>query len=210
VHTLANALDPATWRFGHVAAPRMANATLRLLYMGTRTHEEDFAFLSRVMDRLHHSQPGKFSLTVIGIRQHDRADTPWLSVRSPPNFIGASYPGFVHWLERQEGFDLGVAPLVESDFNACKSHVKVLDYAAIGLPTVASAVPAYAHALRDGQGCRLVANTVEDWCKVLTQLHGDQKSLQQLAREAAGLVGSAPFEAGLQARRLRLHALSAA
>jgi len=210
VHALANALDPGTWELGRAFAPRAPSETLRLLYMGTRTHEEDFAFLSRVMDQLHQAHPGAFSLTVIGIRHHDRADASWLSVRSAQNFIGASYPGFVHWLQQQHGFDLGVAPLVESDFNGCKSHIKVLDYAAIGLPTLASAVPAYLHALRDGQGCRLVPNSVEDWCAVLTQLRGEPATLERLTRQSAALVEPAAFEAALQARRSRLLALSAA
>lgn len=210
VHALENALDPSIWDLGRAFAPCRPSDTFRLLYMGTRTHEQDFAFLSRVMDQLQQSHPGAFSLTVIGIRHHDRADAPWMSVLSPQNFIGASYPGFVHWLQQQHGFSVGVAPLVENAFNACKSHIKVLDYAAIGLPTVASAVPAYVHALRDGQGCRLVANTVEDWCAVLTQLRGEPETLDCLTRESAALVGPAPFEVALQARRMRLHALSAA
>jgi glycosyltransferase involved in cell wall biosynthesis len=208
VHTLPNTLDPSTWRLDAAPAAGAPEPVLRLLYMGTRTHEEDFAFLSRVMARLHQLHPGEFSLTVIGIRRHDRAETPWLQVRSAPNFIGASYPGFVHWLQQQSGFDLGVAPLVESDFNACKSHIKVLDYAALGLPSVASAVPAYAHALRDGHGCRLVPNDVEAWCRVLGQLRGDRAALATLALGARALVGEAAFAAAVEARAERLQALA--
>jgi glycosyltransferase involved in cell wall biosynthesis len=219
VHTLANALDPAIWRLdaplapatgllpGGAAASTTRDETLRLLYMGTRTHEEDFSFLAGVMSRLHERRPGAFSLTVIGVRPHDRVDMPWLQVRSAPNFIGASYPGFVHWLQQQSGFDVGVAPLIETDFNRCKSHVKVLDYAALGLPSVASDVPAYAHALRDGVDCRLVPNRVDAWCRALVQLRDDRRSLQAIALNARALVGQAPFEAGVRAREVRLEAL---
>jgi glycosyltransferase involved in cell wall biosynthesis len=209
VHTLSNTLDPTIWRLGGTPASDARSPTLRLLYMGTRTHEVDFAFLSGVMARLHETHPGAFSLTVIGVRQHDRSDVPWLMVRSPPNFIGASYPGFVHWLQQQSGFDLGVAPLIASDFNKCKSHVKVLDYAALGLPSVASDVPAYSHALRDGEDCRLVPNSVDAWCKVLVQLRGDEALLQAMARKAQSLVGVAAFDAGVAARSARLAELAA-
>jgi hypothetical protein len=210
VHALANALDPAVWRIGMQAQAYVPGSPLRLLYMGTRTHEEDFDFLSRVMERLHHTHPGAFSLTMIGIRQHDRSDAPWLGIHSPPRFIGASYPAFVHWLQEQHGFHLGVAPLIESDFNSCKSHIKVLDYAGLGLGSVASAVPAYAHALRNNRDCRLVPNTVDAWCDVLIELHGQPDSLRRLARQAGALVGQAPFESALQARLARLRALAIA
>jgi glycosyltransferase involved in cell wall biosynthesis len=208
VHTLSNSLDPTVWRPARVMETTPATGPLRLLYMGTRTHQVDFAFLSSVMERLQRTHPGAFSLTVIGIRHHDHADSPWLTVRSAPNYVGGSYPAFVHWLQNQSGFDLGVAPLVESAFNACKSHVKVLDYAALGLPSVASAVPAYAHALRDGQGCRLVPNSVEAWCQVLVNLHEDRALLRTLAEGAGALVGPAPFEAAVGERAKRLAALA--
>ena len=208
VHTLSNSLDPTVWRPARAMDATPTTGPLRMLYMGTRTHQVDFAFLSSVMERLQRTHAGAFSLTVIGIRHHDHADSPWLTVRSAPNYVGGSYPAFVHWLQNQSGFDLGVAPLVESAFNACKSHVKVLDYAALGLPSVASAVPAYAHALRDGHGCRLVPNSIDAWCQVLVDLHENRALLRALAEGAGTLVGPAPFEAAVGERAKRLAALA--
>jgi glycosyltransferase involved in cell wall biosynthesis len=208
VHTLANSIDPSVWRPARVLDAAPPGGPLRLLYMGTRTHQLDYAFLSGVMERLHRTHAGAFLLTVIGIRHHDHADMPWLKVRSAPNYVGGSYPAFVHWLQNQSGFDLGVAPLVDSAFNACKSHVKVLDYAALGLPSVASAVPAYAHALRDGLGCRLVPNDIDAWCQLLVDLHENRALLRTLADGAGALVGPAPFEVAVGERAKRLAALA--
>ena len=53
------------------------------------------------------------------------------------------------------GYDFGLAPLVRGRFNDCKSGIKVLDYAALGLPTMASAVPAYVESIPNGS-CILV------------------------------------------------------
>lgn len=36
--------------------------------------------------------------------------------------------------------DIGVAPLVDNEFNRCKSNLRVLEYSAMGIPTVASRV----------------------------------------------------------------------
>jgi glycosyltransferase involved in cell wall biosynthesis len=37
-------------------------------------------------------------------------------------------------------FDIGVAPLVDNEFNRCKSNLRVLEYSAMAVPTVASRV----------------------------------------------------------------------
>lgn len=39
--------------------------------------------------------------------------------------------------------DLAVAPLVDNDFNRCKSHLKVIEYGMLGIPVIASALPPY-------------------------------------------------------------------
>ncbi|MBA3486054.1 MAG: glycosyl transferase, partial [Lysobacter sp.] len=140
VSVLPNALDPRIWT--RVPPPTIGGRPVfRLLYMGTRTHDEDFAFLCRVMASLEALLPGRFRLTLVGVCQNPPVEAPWLELHGPPAEVGASYPAFVHWLQQQHGFDLGVAPLVSGPFNDCKSPIKVMDYAAMGLPALASRVP---------------------------------------------------------------------
>ena len=69
----------------------------------------------------------------------------------PPNAT-ATYPGFVNWITQQQGWDVGLAPLADTAFNRCKSAIKTLDYAALGLAVVASDVAAYRGSLADGPG----------------------------------------------------------
>jgi hypothetical protein len=73
---------------------------------------------------------------------------------------------------------------------------------------VASAVPAYAHALRDGLACRLVPNDIDAWCQVLVDLHENRALLRTLADGAGALVGPAPFEVAVGERAKRLAALA--
>lgn len=200
VAVMPNVLDPDLWNIaGRGPHARAEGAPLRLFYMGTRTHDEDFAFLCEVMDTLDARRPGRFELHLVGVRTDEAMTAPWLHARPIPGHVGASYFAFVHWLVRQRGFDLGVAPLLATAFNAGKSPIKVLDYAAMGLPALASAVPAYA-GLRTGIDCLHAANDVQAWCQALEWVDAHPEQTSALARRAGALVDPDVFAQGCQRR----------
>lgn len=202
----ANTLDPAIWAMPQHRTPQRGSAgCLRMVYMGTRTHDEDFGFLCAVMRVLEARLPGCFKLTVIGVCERPPEGAPWLDFLEPPLFLGASYPGFVHWLQQQQGFDLGVAPLLSNRFNDCKSPIKVLDYAALGLPTLASSMPAYTHSLRTGIDCFHADNRVSDWVDQLLKLAANRRALDHVAQTAALLVVPECFAAGARFRLGLIH-----
>lgn len=64
-------------------------------------------------------------------------------------------------------FDIGLAPLVDIPFNRCRSTVKVKEYAAAGVPWLASPVGDYAR-LGPKQGGRLVAD--DRWPEAIDRL----------------------------------------
>lgn len=210
VRTLPNALDPAIWRPIAALAPPARSGPFELLYMGTRTHAADFELVAAAMDLLEARLPGATRLSVIGVREHDRIDRPWLRVLNPPAYVGASYPAFVHWLQAQRGFDAGVAPLVADEFNRCKSHIKVLDYAAIGLPAIASDVPAYADALQHDVECVLTGNSPAQWAEAIASLADDPTRRTRLAGVAAALVSPQRFIEGAHTRLASLRNLGSA
>lgn len=138
----ANALDPRLWRDWRRHRPLpFAGERVRMLYMGTHTHGADFAMIRPALERLAGERPDSFELTVIGVSP-DIEPAPWMRRLSPPA-EAIAYPRFVRWLREQGPFDLGLAPLVDNDFNRGKSDIKLLDYAALGLATLASDGPAY-------------------------------------------------------------------
>ncbi|HEO8482263.1 TPA: hypothetical protein UMF72_000538 [Stenotrophomonas maltophilia] len=199
---MPNALDPDLW-----GAPRMPvqpMPKLKLVYMGTRTHDEDYAFLQRVLGRLQASRPGSFSLTLIGVNAASVALPDWVDVQSPPAHVGASYPAFVRWFVGQGPFDLGLAPLMATTFNRAKSGIKVLDYAAIGVPTLASDVPAYsAGAAGD---CLLVENDEAAWLDVLQQVVDSRAILEPIRQRIQHCVGEGHFAEAVERRWLRITA----
>ncbi len=208
VSVLANALDPEVWRLSEANRQpgRVDKDAFRILYMGTRTHEEDFRFLRAVMQRLDDREPGRFKLVLVGICPDSPDHAPWMEVRSPPQQIGPSYPAFVRWLQLQQPCDLGVAPLMAGRFNDCKSSIKILDYAALGLATLASDVPAYSGVSNQGKSCVVAPNDVDSWCAAVLALAREESRLRAIAAAAAALVSPTVFEDAAWLRLTRLNA----
>lgn len=69
-------------------------------------------------------------------------------------------------------FDIGIAPLVDNQFNRCKSSIKALQYWALGVPIVASPLPCYKGAVTDGADGWL-CTTPDEWTTALSTLCDD-------------------------------------
>ena len=65
-------------------------------------------------------------------------------------------------------FDIGIAPLNDIPFNRAKSYIKGLEYAAAGIPFVASALPEYEFLAEAGVG--RIAKTPKQWIASFDEL----------------------------------------
>lgn len=79
-------------------------------------------------------------------------------------------------------FDIGLAPLVKSTFNESKSHIKALEYMALGIPVIASDVEPYRHLVRHGVNGFLVRQSHE-WRSRLRELVNDQAMREEMGRK---------------------------
>lgn len=75
---------------------------------------------------------------------------------------------FIHEYPSTLLFDIGIVPLNDIPFNHAKSNIKGLEYAASGIPFVASALPEYR--ILAETGVALLAETSEQWVHQLTSL----------------------------------------
>lgn len=191
VDVVPNGLDERLWlaESGDSFGPRRALAAagvqpgpVRLLYMGTATHGADLGLILPALTRLHETFGDRIAIDLVGVLPP--GDLPGFVKRMEvPRRAGLSYPAFVAWLtdrQRRQPWAIGLAPLVDSAFNRCKSPIKMLDYAALGLPTVASDIAAY-NALggcdlaappgleAEGRGALLAASEA-DWFHSLARL----------------------------------------
>jgi glycosyltransferase involved in cell wall biosynthesis len=80
-------------------------------------------------------------------------------------------------------FDIGIAPILDTPFNRSRSNIKVKEYAASGIPWLASACGPYAR-LGEHEGGRLVPD--DGWYDALDALIGDPA-----ARDALSAAGTA-------------------
>jgi glycosyltransferase involved in cell wall biosynthesis len=78
-------------------------------------------------------------------------------------------------------FDVGIAPIADSAFNRSRSNVKVKEYAALGVPWLASPIGPYA-GLGADEGGRLVAD--DRWFEELGRFVGDARGRRKLAKKA--------------------------
>jgi hypothetical protein len=174
---LANGLDAEAWA-GPERFPRSeAEGPLQLLYMGSRTHDADLSLILPELDALAAQHPQAFRLTLVGGLSQP-LQRPWLHVVDVP-MESRRYPRFVRWLRRLPRHDLGLAPLVENAFNAAKSDVKLLDYAALGLPSLCSPGPAYQGLLDAGLA---LAAEPGQWAEQITWAGCHRRRLRRLAQ----------------------------
>jgi glycosyltransferase involved in cell wall biosynthesis len=78
-------------------------------------------------------------------------------------------------------FDIAIAPLADLDFNRARSNVKLKEYAAAGVPWLASPIGPYA-GMGERQGGRLVPD--DGWYEALTRLLDKPRERRKLGTRA--------------------------
>lgn len=81
------------------------------------------------------------------------------------------------------GFDVGIAPLADNVFNRGKSGIKADEYAAIGIPTLASDFPQYQDVIIDGVTGYLIKRKTQ-WASML-RLMKDYPDVRRMMGKAA-------------------------
>jgi len=80
-------------------------------------------------------------------------------------------------------FDVGLAPLADTVFNRSKSYIKALEYAALGIPVIATDLEPYRDFVIDGVTGFLVRKEKE-WRDRLRLLAGDEQLREQMGEKA--------------------------
>jgi glycosyltransferase involved in cell wall biosynthesis len=198
VRVVVNGLDERLWAASPPPLPRQG--PVRILFMGTATHDGDFAIVEGALARLHAVFAEHVSIELLGVSS--RADLPsWVNRIGMSVHASASYPGFVNWITQQR-WDIGIAPLADTPFNRCKSAIKVLDYWALGLPVLASDRPVYRGALADGRGGWLLPDDENAWFVALVRLVRDAQLRRWLSAGARAAFAAGTLAAQAAERRV--------
>jgi hypothetical protein len=141
VEVVENELDPLLWSSVQPAEPAPDDGRTRLLYFGSRTHTADLARLEGLPAALGERLGREVLVETVGVVGRDASLPPGFT---PVEATHQHYPGFVRWLRRNRArWAVGLAPLADEPFNESKSDLKLLEYAGLGLPAVASPVGPY-------------------------------------------------------------------
>ena len=151
--------------------PKNKIGRFNILYMGTTTHSNDLELINealRVIKRYHRN----IVFNIIGVTD-SRKGKGHLNFIEIPLFARQSYPLFVWWLKSLGNFDLGLAPLIDNEFNYSKSGIKFLEYQALGIPVVASKLAPYKDVIQEGVDGLLVENNTRAWVDGILRFYAD-------------------------------------
>jgi glycosyltransferase involved in cell wall biosynthesis len=112
--------------------------------------------------------------------------------------VSFSLPGVevevLPWIEETEvamisRFDIGLYPLPDEEWVLGKSGLKALQYMALGIPTIATAIGTIFRIINDGQNGFLV-NTDEEWQVQIRKLRNNQLLREEMGRQGAMTVNA--------------------
>lgn len=106
--------------------------------------------------------------------------------------VGHPRCGYIPWVHvtddaegfyRSIDFDIGLAPVRKSEFTSSKSHIKALEYAARGIPVIASDAEPYRDFVLHGVTGFLVREQHE-WFKYMRELASDEAMRREMGAKA--------------------------
>ena len=195
IFVMPNYLDKEAWANPVTKRP---DRKIRIGWMGGNAHADDLFMVSKVIQKIVKEYDGKVIFETLGMTRQELAGVFNLNVQND-SCIKCGYEGELHHHPGESlkqyplilaslGWDIGIAPVIDNSFGNCKSDLKIKEYSAIGLPTVASPVVAYREAVDDGAQV-LLARTFDEWYNAIKSLIEDPKRREDIARSNREWVG---------------------
>lgn len=149
-------------------------------WQGSPTHRMDFSEIAQPLSRVLRRNPHAL-MRFIGTVYPD--SLPPAQVQSIPGAPLLDYYALV------AQFDIGLAPLRPHPFNRSKSWLRVLEYAALGVPYVASGMPAY-ELFTDQAGNGFIAHAPHQWERYLAMLIQDPQLRYEMGQRGRQLAAA--------------------
>jgi glycosyltransferase involved in cell wall biosynthesis len=114
--------------------------------------------------------------------------------------LGFNHARFTRWeadpadFFKHIDFDIGLAPITDDPFNLSKSYLKALEYAALGIPTIASDFGPYRDFIVDGETGFLVRKPGE-WRSRIRELIADPDLREKMGAKAREVAAEHTIEA---------------
>ena len=197
-YLLPNGLDETILSIADLPQPEKSTEQVTIFYgSGTKTHDEDFALVGDVLARLM-QQYSQVQLVVAG-----HLTLPKALQQMPDRVQRLPLMDFSAFLYSLRQADIAIAPLESGLFADCKSEIKWLEAAAMGVPTVVSDTARYRDMIQSGENGFIATNS-DQWFTALERLITDvdlRQTMQQNAMSFA-LTHYAPAAMAQQMQQL--------
>lgn len=182
VVVLPNCLRHSLWRAIPVRPQRPSGLTIG--YYGSRGHRKDLELIEDALVELSRRY-ADLQFVFLGCITERLARLPHARF--------AEFDGvYCKWPERlaRAGIDIAVAPLIDCEFNNCRSHIKFLELGMLQVAAVFSELAPYRDAVQHGVSGILASNRVPDWLDALDLLINDEALRTRIAENAhAAVIG---------------------
>lgn len=161
----------------------------RLGWIGGRAHFDDLMMVAPVLRELLLNYP---DVTLCLVNSAIKQSCELLN--QPYPFEGLKN---VHYADRSVpinryakfmasfGYDIGIAPLIDCNFNRSKSNLRWLEYSALHIPTVATGISHFNQSIEHGEtGFLIRENNLNDWKSTLETLIKEPAIREYVGRNA--------------------------
>ena len=151
-----------------------------LFYHGSASHAAEHRWLRPVIEAVLANNPdARFEVIADPRVRRCYAGLPRVDCVPPMD-----WPAYRRFIQRP-GRAIGLAPLLDTPFNAARAPTKRLDITAAGAAGVYARHPVYGAAITDGIDGRLCAMEADAWIRALNQLLADPAMRERLWQAAA-------------------------
>jgi glycosyltransferase involved in cell wall biosynthesis len=188
IFVLPNCNDYLDWLY----PAEKHNKKIIIGYSGSITHDEDLEIIVPVINKIFEKYPNvRFYLlgSVRKERQDEfRAKFGKYAYRVKIK-LGVPAFRFYPLFLAEQNFDIGLAPLVDNEFNRCKSHIKWMEYSMYQIPMVASRVYPYCEpidgikTIQDGK-TGFLAGDEKEWVEKLSFLIENKQKRLEIGQNA--------------------------
>lgn len=164
---------------GNIKNKTFDNEVVRIGFAGTETHRAFInEFMGDVLKIIKNTYKEKVSIEFFGFK---------------PDFIKEIEGTYIPYCDnyeqycsimRERNWDIGLAPLEQSEFASCKYFNKYIEYSSYGIAGVYSAVEPYTFAIKNGVNGLLAENTVNSWVDAIEIFVNDKTLIENVSENA--------------------------
>lgn len=173
IYVIPNSIDFKEWDSARIRKDN--GSRLRIGWIGGGTHKEDLEMVLPVLEKV--CKGNVWFYCIHGAPQ---------SFKNKPNFYWNHKWSKIHLYPRfmaSYKFDIGIAPLIDNNFNRGKSNLRWLEYSALKVPCIASPLPDFERVIQNGHN-GYVADSHAEWAEYLSLLIADKGHREVVGQEA--------------------------